>query len=230
MTSSSREIKLTVGTRTTRGYLALPQRPGPWPGVVVVQEWWGLNDNIRAIADRFAIEGFVALAPDLYYGETATEPDEARKLAMALQWDEALAVIQVAIDTLTDLPDVQPKVVGLTGFCMGGGLAWHGAAKLASVGAAVPFYGGGPEMTPAEVAEIRVPVLALYGELDKGVSPAVADQRAAMMDAAGVTHETIVYPDAQHAFFNDARPSAYNPEAAADAWRRMIDLFRQTLA
>jgi carboxymethylenebutenolidase len=229
MIPDSRDIKLDVDGQQTRGYLALPNRPGPWPAVVVVQEWWGLNDNIRHIADRFAAEGFVALAPDLYFGETATEPDGARKLAMALQWDEALQVIQVAIDTLIALPDVQPKRVGLTGFCMGGGLVWHGAAKLSGVGAAVPFYGGGPEMTPAEVAQISVPVLAIFGELDQGVTPAVAEARAAQMDGAGVAHETIIYPNAHHAFFNDSRPAAYNAGAAADAWGRVITLFRDSL-
>jgi carboxymethylenebutenolidase len=222
------EIRLTVGDRTTRGHLATPAGEGPWPGVVVVQEWWGLNDNIRQVANRFAEAGFVALAPDLYFGETATEPDEARKLVMAMQWDEALDVIQSAINYLVAVPEVSPKIVGTTGFCMGGGLVWHAAAKLTAVGASVPFYGGGPEMTPEEVTQISAPVLGIFGELDRGVTPEVAMARDAMMMSAGIPHETIIYPGAEHAFFNDSRP-VYNAEAADDAWRRMIDLFHETL-
>ena len=222
------DIELFVDGRATRGYLARPAGDGPWPGVVVVQEWWGLNDHIRDTADRLAGEGFVALAPDLYYGQTAREPDEARKLAMALEYPDALRVLQTAIDHLIGLDDVAPKRVGIVGFCMGGGLAWHGAAQLSGLGAAVPCYGGGPEMTPAEAANISVPVLAIYGELDRGVSPEVAWQRAALMDAAGVTNEMVIYPGAQHAFMNDRRP-VFHPEAAEDAWRRIIALFRETL-
>lgn len=222
------DIELLVNGRATRGYLARPAGDGPWPGVVVIQEWWGLNDNIRDTADRLANAGFVALAPDLYYGQTAHEPDEARKLAMALEYPDALRVIQTAIDYLIDRDDVAPKRVGVVGFCMGGGLAWHGAAQLRGLGAAVPCYGGGPEMTPEEAARIAVPVLAIYGELDHGVSPEVAWRRAALMDAAGVTNEMVIYPGAQHAFMNDRRP-VFHPEAAEDAWRRIITLFRETL-
>jgi carboxymethylenebutenolidase len=111
---------------------------------------------------------------------------------------------------------------------MGGGLTWHASAKLAFVGAAAPFYGGGPEMSDEEVAQIKAPVLAIFGELDQGVSPEVARKRAAQMDKAGVKHETIIYPQAQHAFFNDTR-AAYNAEAAADAWQQVLKLFRETL-
>ena len=223
------DIELFADGRQTRGYLAVPSGRGPWPGVVVIQEWWGLNDNIRDIADRLANEGFVALAPDLYYGETAYEPDDARKLSMALQYPAALRVIQAAVDYLSNIASVSPKKIGLVGFCMGGGLAWHGAAKLEGIGAAVPCYGGGPEMTPEEAARIKVPILAIYGELDKGVSPQVARQRAALMDAAGVQQETVIYPGAHHAFMNDQRP-AYHPEAAEDAWQRTVSHFRQNLA
>ncbi|MCA9867506.1 MAG: dienelactone hydrolase family protein [Anaerolineae bacterium] len=222
------DIELFADGRQTRGYLAVPSGSGPWPGVVVIQEWWGLNDNIRDIADRFASEGFAALAPDLYYGETAREPDDARKLAMGLQYPAALRVIQAAVDYLSNIATVSPKKIGLVGFCMGGGLAWHGAAKLEGIGAAVPCYGGGPEMTPEEAAGIRAPILAIYGELDQGVSPRVAQHRAALMDAAGVSQETIIYPGAQHAFMNDQRP-AYHPEAAEDAWRRIVAHFRENL-
>ena len=228
MNNRKPDMTLHANGRETRGYLALPEGSGPWPGVVVIQEWWGLNDNIRDMADRFAAEGFVALAPDLYYGETAYEPDDARKLAMALEYPDALGVIQAAIDCLIDLDSVAPKRIGVTGFCMGGGLAWHGAARLEGIGASAPCYGGGPEMTPEAAARIGVPVLAIYGELDRGVSPEVARQRAALMDDAGVQHETIIYPGAQHAFMNDQRP-AYHPEAAEAAWRKILSFFRETL-
>lgn len=221
-------VSFDVQSQSNSGYLALPGGAGPWPGVVVIQEFWGLDDHIKSIADRLAAEGFAALAPDLYNGQVATEPDEARKLRMALVWDEALAVIQGAVNYLVGQSQVSPKKVGVVGFCMGGGLTWHAAAKLTHVGAAAPFYGGGPEMTDEEVGRISAPVLAIFGELDQGVSPQVANQRAAQMDRAGVKHEMIIYPNAQHAFFNDIRP-AYNPEAAADAWQRTLRFFREAL-
>ncbi|MEM7343116.1 MAG: dienelactone hydrolase family protein [Chloroflexota bacterium] len=222
-------ISLDALDRQPIAYLSLPDGDGPWPGVVVIQEWWGLEDHIKGLADRFASIGFAALAPDLYYGKIATEPDEASKLRMALDWDNALAVIQGAVDYLIAHEKVSPKKVGMTGFCMGGGLTWHAAAKLNHVAAIVPFYGGGPEMSDEEVAQINCKVLAIFGELDQGVSPEVAQKRVAQMDKAGIAHETIVYPQAHHAFFNDTRP-VYHPEAAADAWERMTTLFRETLA
>jgi carboxymethylenebutenolidase len=224
------QVKFTAGSTEAQGYLVLPAGEGPWPGVIVLQEWWGLDDHIKSVADRFAEAGFVALAPDLYNGQVATEPDEARKLAMSLRqsWEKTLAVIQAAVDLLVAHDQVAPKKIGITGFCMGGGLAWHGAAKLTNLGAAVPFYGGGPEMTLAEAKQIEVPVLAIYGELDQGVSPAVAQQRDQLLTEAGVPHETVIYPNAHHAFFNDTRP-VYNAEAAEDAWQRMLTLFGKTL-
>jgi carboxymethylenebutenolidase len=222
-------ITLDIDGRPTRGYLALPEGRGPWPGVAVIQEWWGLNDNIRAVVDRYAAEGFVALAPDLYFGEEATEPDDARKLAMALQYPDALAVIQTAVDTLVAHDQVAPKRIGVTGFCMGGGLAWHSAVKIDHVGAVAPYYGGGPEMSDAEVARITVPILAIFGELDKGVSPEVGARRAAQMDRAGVANETIIYEGAQHAFFNESR-AAYHPEAAGRAWATTVAFFRTALS
>jgi carboxymethylenebutenolidase len=221
-------IPITVKGRTTSGYLAVPPGEGPWPGVVLIQEWWGLDDHIKDVADRFAQAGFVTVAPDLYYGEIAAEPDEAQKLRMALDWDNALAAIQEAISLVVAHEQVLSKKVGVVGFCMGGGLTWHAAARLKHVAAAAPFYGGGPELSDDQVAQIEGPVLAIFGELDQGVSPEVARQRAAQMDKAGVRHETIIYPGAQHAFFNDTR-AAYDPDAAADAWQRVLALFTQTL-
>ncbi len=226
--SNSEMVSLEVNGKTTAAYLVAPEGDGPWPGVVVIQEWWGLEEHIKDVARRLAAAGFVAIAPDLYYGEIATEPDDARKLRMALDWDQALTAIQVAVDTLVARDEVLPKNVAMTGFCMGGGLTWHAAAKLNNVVATAPFYGGGPEMTDEEVAQIGGPMLSIFGELDEGVSPEVANSRAAQMDRAGVKHETIIYPNAHHAFFNNTR-AAYNPEAAADAWQRLVKLFKDTL-
>jgi len=227
---STHMISFEGAGKSNQGHLAVPTGAGPWPGVVVIQEWWGLEAHIKDVANRFAAAGFVALAPDLYDGKVTTEPDEAQKLAMSLRqnWDKALAVIQGAINFLVDHDDVAPKKIGVTGFCMGGGLTWHAAAKLKQIGAAVPFYGGGPELSPADVAKIKAPVLAIFGALDQGVSPEVANQRDRMMNLANIPHETIIYPNAQHAFFNDTR-AAYNAETAADAWQRMLALFKDTL-
>ncbi len=221
-------VPLQVGGKSTVAYVAVPVGDGPWPGVVVIQEWWGLEDHIKSVADRFAEEGFVAIAPDLYYGEVATEPDEAKKLRMALDWDKALAAIQASIDALVAFAQVSSDGMGVIGFCMGGGLTWHAAAKLENVGVVAPFYGGGPEMTDEEVARISGPVLAIFGELDEGISPEVANSRAAQMDKAGVKHETIIYPEAHHAFFNDTRP-IYKKDAADDAWQRVVALFKAEL-
>ncbi len=224
-------VSFDVLGKTASGHLAVPTAPGTYPGVVVIQEWWGLEDHIKSVANRFAEAGFVAFAPDLYYGKVATEPDEAKKLVMSLRenLDEALTAIQNSINLLLTHDRVSSSSIGVTGFCMGGGLTWHGAAKLSGIGAAVPFYGGGSELSDEEVAQITAPVLAIFGELDQGVSPAVAQARAAQMDKAGIKHETIIYPNAHHAFFNDTRP-IYDAEAAADAWERMLKLFRETLS
>ncbi len=138
-------ITIPGNGKSTGGFVVHPAGEGPWPGVVVIQEWWGLEDHIKDVAKRFAGEGFVAIAPDLYYGEVATEPDDAKKLHMELEWDVALQVIQNASNSLLAMDDVAPKKAAVTGFCMGGGLTWHGAAKLQNVAAVAPFYGGGPE-------------------------------------------------------------------------------------
>ena len=223
-------IDLDVNGRTTQGHLATPAGGGSHPGVVVLQEWWGLTEDIKDIADRFAEAGYTALAPDFYYGDVATEPDDARKYMMSLfeNWQVAMDTLQVSINALLAHDTVSSEKVGVTGFCMGGGLTWHGAAKVSGIAAAVPFYGGGPPMSEEEVASISCPILNIFGELDEGVSPEVAHARAAQLDKGGVTHETIIYPGAHHAFFNPTR-DIHDPEASADAWARMLKLFGEAV-
>lgn len=223
----TQNITYPVNGDSATGYLAQPDGDGPFPGVIVIQEWWGLDAHIRSLTERFAGEGFVALAPDVYYGQVASEPDDARKLLMAMNTDMAVTEIRAAMTHLTDMPNVQPKTVGVIGFCMGGRLTLAVASTGDDrVGAAVAFYGGGVQPTPEFVAGIRAPVLAVYGAEDKGIPPEQYNALAAEMDAQEKTFDMVVYPGAGHAFLNDTRP-AYNATAADDAWTRAVQWFHQ---
>ncbi len=148
---------------TASGYLARPSKPGP--GVIVIQEWWGLVPHIEQLADRFAAEGFVALAPDLYHGKSATSPDEAGKLMMSMRIDEAARDLAGAITCLKSQPGVVGKKVGAIGFCMGGALSLYAASSNADVGASVVFYGGHPNVKP-DLAALQAPVLGFYAGKD----------------------------------------------------------------
>lgn len=215
---------------SARGYLTRPQGEGPCRGVVVIQEWWGLDAHIKDLAERFAREGFVALAPDLYHGQVATEPDDARKLVMALNLAIAVREIRGALDYLTNLPEVAPKAIAVIGFCMGGRLALATAATGdARIGAVAAFYGGGVRPTPEFVAGINAPTLAIYGAEDAGIPAEQRDALAAEMDRQNKTFDMVVYPGAGHAFLNDTRP-AYDANAAADAWARAVQWFTTHIA
>ena len=209
------------------GYLARPAGEGPRPAIIVIQEWWGLNDNIKDIARRFAAEGFVALAPDLYHGQVVSEPNEARKLIMALDMEAAVGEIQRAVDFLLQQPFVAGPKVGLTGFCMGGRLVLMTALADDRLGAAVPFYGS--PLTAEQAGQVKAPVLGLYGELDGGIPAESVREMQKGLNAAGIPNDFVIYPGAQHAFFNDTRPS-YHPQAAADAWQRALAWFHRYLA
>ena len=212
---------------TVPGYLAEPAQGGASPGVVLIQEWWGLVPHIKEVAGRFADQGFVALAPDLYHGRQAAEPDEARKLAMELDRQHAVLEIISAIHYLQGLPKVQPKRIGVVGWCMGGSLAIVTAGQCAEVGATVAFYGMPRELSV--VQGITAPLLGLYAEHDHGITLESVHMLEQMLEQQGTPHEIHIYPGASHAFFNDARPQIYDPQAAADAWQRTLDWFRRYL-
>lgn len=210
------------------GYLAQPQGAGPFPSLVVIQEWWGLNNHIKDIAERFAREGFVALAPDLYRGKVAEEPDEARKLAMELDREHAVRDIQGAIDFLIAQPFVQPPQAGVLGFCMGGGLSLWMSHMGKHIGASIVFYGGGAPLDEATAAQVSAPILGIYGEKDGGIPLETIRQNEALLQQHGKTAQFHIYPDAPHAFFNDTRES-YRPEAAQDAWQKALAWLREHL-
>jgi len=222
-----RMIEYSSNGGSTPGYLVLPEGDGPFPGVVAIQEWWGLNAHMQAIAERLAGAGFVALVPDLYHGQIAEEPDEARKLAMALNREKAIQEISAAGRYLTGLDEVAPKQVGLVGWCMGGGLSLSTAAHNGVVGAAVCFYGR--PLEASDTARLSVPVLGLYGELDAGIPASIVHDFEKELEKNGVTHDIHMYAGAQHAFFNNTRPKSYHAEAAEDAWERTMTWFRTHL-
>ena len=220
-------VEFKSNGRTDTGYLAIPEN-GSGPGVIVIQEWWGLVDHIKDVCERFASEGFVALAPDLYHGKTTKSPDEAGKLMMSMRVDEAEKDISGAIEYLLDHEATTGGKVGVVGFCMGGALALYTATKNAKVGACVVFYGGHPNVKP-DLPKLESPVLSISGDKDKSVTPEVVHRLEQQMKSLGKQVDVIIYPGADHAFFNDTRPTVYVPEAAADAWQRTIDFFRKHL-
>jgi carboxymethylenebutenolidase len=212
---------------TTSGYLALPSS-GKGPGVLVIQEWWGLVPHIKDIAERFAKEGYVALAPDLYHGETTTSPDRAGKLMMSLRIDEAEKELRGAIQYLLNNQSVEPKKTGTIGFCMGGVLSLYAASKNPQVNACVIFYGGFPGIEP-DLPNLKAPVLGLYAEKDTFVTPESVKQLERKLQTLRKSADIHIYRDVDHGFFNDTREGIYNPEAAKDAWQRVLTFFGQHL-
>ncbi len=225
---SGEMIQFASNGHTTPGYLALPKGDGPHPGVVMIQEWWGLVGHIKDVADRLAAQGFVVVAPDLYHGESAKEPDEAKKLAMALDRQRAILEIDAAAKYLRGRDDVQPKKIGIVGWCMGGALALSAAAHSDEFAAVVAFYGR--PLEAADTAKVKAAVLGLYGQEDHGIPVSIVHDFDKELERAGVTHYVHIYAGAGHAFFNDGRPEAYHSEAAADAWGRTLAWFRQHLS
>lgn len=212
---------------TTDGYLAIPEK-GSGPGVIVIQEWWGLVDHIKNVCDRFANEGYVALAPDMYHGKMTTSPDEAGKLMMALQIDQAEKDLRGAIQYLLNHDATKSDRVGTVGFCMGGALSLYAASKNEQVGACVVFYGIHPNVKP-DLPNLKAPVLGIYAEKDKSTPPEAVRDLEQQLRALGKSVEMHIYPETDHAFFNDTRPGVYNRRAAEDAWRRTIEFFAKNL-
>ena len=219
-------VEFPSNGHTCQGYLATPAS-GKGPAVVVIQEWWGIVPHIEDVVERFAKEGFLTIAPDLYHGQTTTSPDEAGKMLMELDVDRAEREIAGAADYVLARPECTSEKFGVVGFCMGGALAQLTATHNSKCGAAVSFYGGFKKVsTPWE--NLNAPLILIYGENDKGVPAEQGRELGPKLQKMGKNAEVVIYPDDDHAFFNDTRPN-YKPDAAADAWRRTLELFRRAL-
>jgi carboxymethylenebutenolidase len=213
---------------TCDGYLATPEG-GSGPGVIVLQEWWGLVDHIKDVCDRFGAEGFCALAPDLYHGDMTKSPDEAGKLMMALNIAGTEKDMRGAVDYLLAQDACSSSKVGTVGFCMGGQLSLFAAcANADKVGACVIYYGVHPNVKP-DLGALKAPVLGFFAEKDGFVTPDVANELEGKIKAAGGQVEFHIYPGTDHAFFNDTRAESYDENAAKDTWTRMLAFYRGNL-
>ena len=214
---------------TAHGYLALPPASHrPAPGVVVIQEWWGLTEHIANVADRLASAGFAALAPDLFGDGIAHDAREAHRMMSQLPVERGVELLSGAVDYLLSRGEVAGERVGAVGFCMGGGFVLLLAARDPRVGAAVPFYGVLRGELP-DFSGLRADVLGHYGETDHTVPPESLDALGdAIRAQSGIVPEFHLYP-AGHAFFNDARPAGYDPDSAVLAWGRTVAFLRDRL-
>ncbi len=220
--SSGTTIQFETPVGQAAGYLT--GKGANRPGVVVIQEWWGLVPHIMDVADRLAAEGYTALAPDLYHGKSTVDAEEASHLMQGLDWTRAVAELAGAVAHLKKRESC--RAVGVTGFCMGGALTVL-AAQDRDVKAYAAFYGLPPNSE--KLAPIDAPGLLVFGEHENFFSVPAARAFVEAQRARGVATDIVVYPGAGHGFFNDARPEVYKAEAAADAWARTLTLFKANL-
>lgn len=220
---NSETLSFDTGSGPSTAYAAIPDA-GNGKAVVVIHEWWGLNDHVKDIVNRYAAEGFVAIAPDLYRGTIATNAEDASKLMHALQIDDGLDTIRKAMTAASEKYGISH--FGITGYCMGGTFALRAACELEGISAAVPFYGDIPGDDVLQ--KLKVPTIFVSGTRDQWISP---EKVAGLEDATErfeLPVQSLKY-DADHAFFNDTRPEVYDATAAADAWAKAVAFFNAKL-
>ncbi len=207
-------------------FLASPKQNTPGPALILIQEWWGLNDHIKDIAGRLAAEGFVTLAPDLYDGKVTKDPNVAGGLMQSLDEKTALEKLNSAVESLKSNPNVKGKI-GVIGFCMGGTFSLLLACRNKDIRAAVPFYG---KVAPDSVLEhLGAPVMYVYAGKDQWITKQEVDRLDQFLRKSGKPGEVVRYANADHAFFNDTRPEVYSPGDAKDVWNKTIGFLKSNL-
>jgi carboxymethylenebutenolidase len=220
--------EIPVNGDAVPAYISLPPA-GRGPGVVVIQEWWGLVPHIRNVADRLAAQGFVAVAPDLYRGRQTREPDEAGKLIMEMQLEQAAKDMAATVDALLAMPETTGEGVGVVGFCVGGGLALYLASLKPEVAAVVCYYGFPREGLDWDLSAVKGAVLGHFAEDDDFAPRELVDSMERELRDAGVDVTFHHYPGTTHAFFNDDRPEVHDAEAADTSWQRTLEVLRAHL-
>jgi carboxymethylenebutenolidase len=225
----TRNVDLKVNGDGAYAFIAEPDDNARHPGLVLIQEYWGIEPHIRDLAQKLAAEGFVVAVPDLFHGKIATEPNDAQKMVMMIRGnvDRAAREIIGALETVKAMPNVEPKKLGLIGFCVGGFMTYVVASCYPDLGAVVPFYGGGYDPTPEEVAKVNAPVLAFYGSRDQSVPMQQVQKIERIYKAAGKDITVKVY-DAGHAFINPDHGMG-NEKAAREAWPVAVNFLKKKL-
>ncbi|GHO43226.1 dienelactone hydrolase family protein [Ktedonospora formicarum] len=223
------QVKLPVNGDNAYAFVAQPDDDATHPGLVLIQEWWGIEPHIQDLAKKLAVEGFVVAVPDLFHGKVATEPNDAMRLMMMAQKniDRAVKEIIGALNVIKNMDIVEPKKLGLVGFCFGGFLAYTTASHYPDLGALSAFYGAGYDPTPEEIARVNAPVLAIYGSQDNSIPLEQVHTIEKRYQDAGKDITVKIY-DAGHAFINPDH-GAGNEAAAADAWPRLINFLKEKL-
>jgi carboxymethylenebutenolidase len=216
-------LSFDTANGASSAFLAMPDEPGS-KAVVVIQEWWGLNDHIKDIAGRYAEEGFVAIAPDLYRGKVATNSDQAGAMMRALEIEDGLDTISNSVEAARSKYELSH--FGITGFCMGGTFALRAACELEGFSAAAAFYGDIPGEDVLQ--KLKVPTIFVSGTKDAWINP----EKVSVLEEAAEKYELPIHSvkyDADHAFFNDTRPEVYDETAARDAWALVVGFFNDKL-
>jgi carboxymethylenebutenolidase len=219
----SETLQFNTAHGASTAYAAQPDEANG-KAVILIHEWWGLNDHIRDIADRYAAEGFTAIAPDLYRGKVTKDKEEAGRLMQNLDLEDGLNTIQMAIEKAQEAYGVEK--VGITGFCMGGTFALRAACELENIGAAAPFYGDIPD--EFTLKDLKCPVIFVSGTKDQWINPEKVGELERIAEENFLPIESLKY-DADHAFFNNTRPEVYDETAAKDAWSKVTAFFNDKL-
>lgn len=220
---NAESLKLTTSHGVTTAFIARPQVDVA-AGVLLIQEYWGINEHIRDVAGRFAGEGYLCVAPDLYRGRVAADSKEASAMMQALRIEDGMETIRKALEAASETYKVDRFAI--IGFCMGGTFALRAACEISELKAAAPFYGDIPE--EAVLRMLKVPTLFIAGEHDAWINPQKVNGLKEVAKKYDLPVEVVSY-DADHAFFNDTRPQVYDAEASADAWRRVLEHFKKYL-
>jgi len=226
--ATSKEVTYKSGDETVKGVLYTPQGKGPFPGIIVIHEWWGLNDWVKQQAEKLADIGYEALAIDLYRGKVATTPDEAHEIMRGVPEDRAQRDLDAAFTYLSSQPNVEKDHVGSIGWCMGGGYSLDLALAEPKLRSAVINYGHLATDTES-LKKINAAILGIFGAQDKGIPVDDVHKFEDTLKRQGKKIDIVVYPDAGHAFENSNNKNGYRAEDAADAWQRTGKFLDQTL-
>jgi carboxymethylenebutenolidase len=231
--AASKDVTYKSGNETIRGILYSPAGKGPFPGIVVVHEWWGLNDWVKEQASKLADQGYVTLAIDLYRGKVATTPNEAHEFMGGVPQDRAKRDLEAAYEYLESQPNIKKDRIGAIGWCMGGGYALQLAIDEPKLAADVINYGvydyASLAKNPAEVKKINAPLLGIFGAQDRGIPPTDLKAFQEQMSRQNKKADFSIYPDASHAFENPNNKDGYRPKDAQDAWRKTVAFFAANL-